>query len=167
MQSNQLTGGVPSTLGKLTSLTQLDISNNFIGTFPPTLCKLASLASARIAGNNITNPAVFDPWLCANLTKLTYVDISNNPLGSLPMSLQNLPNLQQLCVPPSLLLLPRSSRPAGVVARVPCPILAIRCVIARRYAQNISMSQLFTGGPGPPCLPNIQQLCVRPSAHPS
>lgn len=99
LQSNQLTGGVPSTLGKLTSLTQLDISNNFIGTFPPTLCKLASLASARIAGNNITNPAVFDPWLCANLTKLTYVDISNNPLGSLPMSLQNLPNLQQLCVP--------------------------------------------------------------------
>lgn len=83
---------LPISIGKLSDLVELDISENKIMALPPGISGLQSLRKFDIHSNQLINlPDTF-----GELVNLTYVDLHANRLKSLPASFGNLTNLISL-----------------------------------------------------------------------
>jgi len=84
-QGNAYTGGILSALGRLTSLTTLELSLVPIGgKIPAQLGNLANLTFLELDGDQLTGAV---PAQLANLTRLTYLNVGNNRLTQLPVLL--------------------------------------------------------------------------------
>lgn len=90
-----LNGSIPNnTLGALTALTVLELSNNFLsGSIPYDIFNLRNLMHLGLANNRLTG--ILPQWI--NLYQLLKLDLSENLLsGALPNSLGNLRSLNVL-----------------------------------------------------------------------
>ncbi|XP_034923102.1 probable LRR receptor-like serine/threonine-protein kinase At1g07650 isoform X2 [Populus alba] len=92
---NNLTGPLPSYLGRITTLRYLNIQNNmFSGTVPPELGNLTNLENITLSANNLTGEL---PLALANLTKLKELRLSsNNFIGRIPDFIQSWKQLDKL-----------------------------------------------------------------------
>ncbi|KAJ9678799.1 hypothetical protein PVL29_020865 [Vitis rotundifolia] len=97
ISSCNFTGLVPSPLGHLPQLSYLDLSNNsFSGQIPSFMANLTQLTILTLADNQLSGQ--IPSWLM-NLTQLTVLDLGRNNLeGGIPSSLFELVNLQFLSV---------------------------------------------------------------------
>ncbi|CAI5477862.1 unnamed protein product, partial [Closterium sp. Yama58-4] len=95
LHSNRLTGSIPSTFGRLTSLTDLALHNNSLdGTIPDSITRISSLVDLRLGGNKLLGSI---PGAIGNLTALTRLSLANNSLsGTIPDSIGNIPTLASL-----------------------------------------------------------------------
>jgi internalin A len=84
--------GLPESLGKLTSLQELDLMSNQLTSLPEWVGKLTSLQTLDLWGNQLTS---LPEWV-GKLTSLQTLDLSRNQLANLPESLGNLISLQTL-----------------------------------------------------------------------
>ena len=93
--SNQLTGTIPSELGKLSSLTWLQLlDNQLTGTIPPELGMLSSLTFLALSANQLTGPI---PPELGQLSSLEGLRLSENALtGPIPPELGQLSRLERL-----------------------------------------------------------------------
>ncbi|KAG8047987.1 hypothetical protein GUJ93_ZPchr0008g13590 [Zizania palustris] len=85
---------LPDSIGKLTGLVILDISENRVLALPDAIGKLFSLTKLDIHANRITQL----PESVGDLRNLVYLNIRVNQLTSLPASLGRLLNLEELDV---------------------------------------------------------------------
>ncbi|KAF2321407.1 hypothetical protein GH714_040999 [Hevea brasiliensis] len=80
--NNNITGHLPSELGRLSILKTLDLSNNFFnGQIPSTLSNLKNLQYLRLNNNTLYGPI---PSSLANMTQLSFLDLSYNLTGPVP-----------------------------------------------------------------------------------
>ncbi|CBI38639.3 unnamed protein product, partial [Vitis vinifera] len=93
ISSCNFTGLVPSPLGHLPQLSYLDLSNNsFSGQIPSSMANLTQLTFLVLSFNNFSIPS----WLM-NLTQLTVLELGTNNLeGGIPMELNMLLKLKNL-----------------------------------------------------------------------
>ena len=92
---NNLRGTIAPELGRLTSATDLRLSNNFLaGGIPATLGSMTSLEILRLSNNALSGPV---PDQLTNLGNLVELRLHQNRLtGELPRGLMSLPNLKRL-----------------------------------------------------------------------
>lgn len=91
-----LTGPIPDSISSLTRLTELDLDNGFTGRIPPWIGNLTQLTKLYLSSIGETSPRPFPTWI-GNLTQLTELNLSSNELnGSIPDSISNLTNLSSL-----------------------------------------------------------------------
>ncbi|WJX94035.1 Plant intracellular Ras-group-related LRR protein 4, variant 2 [Trifolium repens] len=83
---------LPDSLGKLSSLITLDLSQNRIINLPYTIGKLSSLTYLDLHANQIKEL----PDSIENLINLTHLNVSGNMLSSLPHSFTKLTRLEEL-----------------------------------------------------------------------
>jgi Leucine-rich repeat (LRR) protein len=95
LAGNQLTGSIPTELGKLTNLRELNLSDNQLtGSIPTELGKLTNLRELRLSRNQLTGSI---PTELGNLSNLEFLSLYENDLaGSIPSELGNLSNLEFL-----------------------------------------------------------------------
>lgn len=75
LESNKLTGSIPSTLGLVTSLEVVRLDNNSLaGTVPSNINNLTRVSEMYLSNNGLTGPL---PNL-TRMDRLTYLDMSNN-----------------------------------------------------------------------------------------
>lgn len=83
---------LPTTIGNLSSLTKLDLSSNMIIELPNTIGNLIGLIHLDLKGNNLTSlPAALGKLSC-----LHELDLSSNKIDVLPDSIGNLMSLKKL-----------------------------------------------------------------------
>ncbi|XP_073156616.1 uncharacterized protein [Henckelia pumila] len=83
---------LPLSLGKLSTLTELYLSENHIMALPTSIADLSALMKLDVRGNQLINlPSCF-----GEMCNLTDVDLSSNMLKSIPESFGNLTNLINL-----------------------------------------------------------------------
>ncbi|XP_006659578.1 plant intracellular Ras-group-related LRR protein 4 [Oryza brachyantha] len=85
---------LPDSIGKLTGLVTLDISENRLLALPEAIGKLLSLTKLDLHANRITQL----PESIGDLRSLVYLNMRGNQLASLPSSLGRLLNLEELDV---------------------------------------------------------------------
>ncbi|CAM8879572.1 unnamed protein product [Rhodiola kirilowii] len=83
---------LPDSIGKLSTLMVLDLSENRIATLPATIGGLASLTKLDLHSNRIIEL----PEAIGNLFSLVILDLRGNQLASLPATIGRLLNLEQL-----------------------------------------------------------------------
>ncbi|CAI9110435.1 OLC1v1010454C1 [Oldenlandia corymbosa var. corymbosa] len=83
---------LPDSLGKLSSLISLDLSENRIVALPDTIGGLSSLQKLDLRGNRIVEL----PESVGDLLNLVYLNLSGNQLRSLPPTFARLVRLQEL-----------------------------------------------------------------------
>ena len=95
LSNNDLTGSIPSSLGSLTNLLYLDIAaTQLTGSIPSSLGSLTNLEDLDLHFNQLTGSI---PSSLGSLTNLTTLWLGDNQLtGSIPSSLGSLTNLTQL-----------------------------------------------------------------------
>ncbi|KAJ1441594.1 Serine-threonine/tyrosine-protein kinase, catalytic domain [Sesbania bispinosa] len=95
LEDNQLGGPLPPSLGNLRSLLRLLLSaNNFTGTIPETLGNLNNLTQFRIDGSSLSGKI---PSFIGNWTKLERLDLQGTSLeGPIPPAISGLTNLKEL-----------------------------------------------------------------------
>ncbi|OMP05203.1 hypothetical protein CCACVL1_02007 [Corchorus capsularis] len=95
LSNNRLTGQIPATLGQLLSLSVLDLSSNSLaGSIPSSFGSLRNLTSLDISSNNLTGPI---PLGIGVLSKLQSLNLSSNSLtSSIPAQLGDLRSLVDL-----------------------------------------------------------------------
>ena len=95
LRNSQLTGTIPSELGKLSSLQVLSLHHNQLtGTIPPELGGLSNLQQLYLNNNQLTGAI---PSELGSLQHLTSLWLSNNQLtGGIPSELGSLSNLVQV-----------------------------------------------------------------------
>ena len=96
LDSCKFTGMIPSSLSHLTQLSILDLSFNlFTGQISQSLTSLSSsLSILNLGGNNLHGPI---PQMCTNPSSLRMIDLSENQFqGQIPISLANCTMLEQL-----------------------------------------------------------------------
>ncbi|KAH9319479.1 hypothetical protein KI387_021248, partial [Taxus chinensis] len=103
LASNKLEGSIPSDIGNLTKLTELDLHNNsFNGTVPSTLGHLPHLERLSLHKNNLDG---IIPKSLGQAKKLGLLSLGENMLsGRIPDSLGDLPQLRQLLLSRNQLL---------------------------------------------------------------
>ncbi|KAF9682079.1 hypothetical protein SADUNF_Sadunf05G0071100 [Salix dunnii] len=85
---------LPGTIGGLSSLTKLDLHSNRIGELPGSIGDLLSLVVLDVRGNQLSSlPATF-----GRLVRLQDLDLSSNRLSSLPDTIGSLVSLKKLNV---------------------------------------------------------------------
>jgi Leucine-rich repeat (LRR) protein len=95
LESNELTGTIPTELGNLSNLTRLSLSSNKLtGTIPTELGNLSNLTRLSLSSNQLTGTI---PTELGNLSNLTRLSLSSNQLtGTIPTELGNLSQLEYL-----------------------------------------------------------------------
>ena len=95
LSNNQLTGRVPVSLGNLSQLGGLELQNNQLsGEIPPELGNLSRLWGLNLAGNALSGPI---PPELGNLANLDWLKLDQNQLsGPIPPELGNLVDLEFL-----------------------------------------------------------------------
>ena len=95
LAGTSFSGELPTSIGRLGSLTDLDISScNFTGLVPSSLGHLTQLSGLDLSFNLFSGPI---PSFLANLTQLTILSLGNNQLiGQIPSWLMNLTQLTKL-----------------------------------------------------------------------
>tara|TARA_X000001036_G_scaffold308126_1_gene286770 strand:+ start:222 stop:932 length:711 start_codon:yes stop_codon:yes gene_type:complete len=90
-----LTGSIPSDIGNLTNLWNLNLGwNQLTGSIPPEIGNLTNLNYLNLNDNQLTGEI---PSEIGNLTNLYHLDLSNNQLtGAIPSEIGNLTNLEWL-----------------------------------------------------------------------
>ncbi|XP_019177399.1 PREDICTED: plant intracellular Ras-group-related LRR protein 4-like [Ipomoea nil] len=83
---------LPDSIGKLSGLITLDLSENRLIALPTTIGGLASLQKLKLSGNRIGEL----PDSIGDLLQLISLDLGGNHLKSLPVSIARLVNLQEL-----------------------------------------------------------------------
>ncbi|KAL0872515.1 hypothetical protein Bca101_022220 [Brassica carinata] len=83
---------LPDSIGKLSTLTSLDLSENNIVVLPNTIGGLASLTNLDLRSNRINQL----PESIGELLNLVYLDLSGNQLSSLPSTFSRLLQLEEL-----------------------------------------------------------------------
>ncbi|CAH8344458.1 unnamed protein product [Eruca vesicaria subsp. sativa] len=83
---------LPDSIGKLSTLTSLDMSENHIVVLPNTIGGLSSLTNLDLRSNRISNL----PESIGELINLVYLNLSGNQLSSLPSSFSKLLQLEEL-----------------------------------------------------------------------
>ena len=91
LSSNQLTQ-LPSEIGNLTKLTDLDLRGNQLTILPTEIGNLTQLTYLNLSNNKLTQL----PTEIGNLTQLTYLYLSSNELTQLPTEIGNLTQLTWL-----------------------------------------------------------------------
>ena len=95
LANNHLTGRIPSNLGDLANLQEMDLSDNHLtGSIPPELGNLANLRKLDLDYNWLRGPIPSELSNLANLERL--VLLANQLTGPIPPELANLANLEQL-----------------------------------------------------------------------
>lgn len=95
LSDNAITGSIPATLGSLSQLTFLRIKGcQLSGSIPPELGNLSSMDYFNLRSNNLSGsiPAELGLMSTATSIRLYY----NNLTGTIPKELGNIPNLQTL-----------------------------------------------------------------------
>ncbi|KAK4268414.1 hypothetical protein QN277_025077 [Acacia crassicarpa] len=95
MSTNNISGAIPVSIGELKSLFILDLSDNKInGSIPSEIEGLISLSELRLQRNFLTGRIPTQIDKCSSLTSL---NLSHNKLaGSIPSAIANLHNLQHM-----------------------------------------------------------------------
>ncbi|KAI4376050.1 hypothetical protein MLD38_013848 [Melastoma candidum] len=95
LRSCSISGSIPSSLGNLTNLTGLFLSdNNLTGVIPSSLGKLLRILNLDFSRNSLSGSI---PSSFTSLKNLTFLGLSSNALsGSIPMGFGSLTGLQQL-----------------------------------------------------------------------
>ena len=95
LESNNLSGSLPATIGNLSELQVLNLyDNQLMDSLPSSLGNLSRLKVLRLTKNNLTGKI---PASLGNLSKLQRLLLTDNNLaGSIPLSLSNLYNLGEL-----------------------------------------------------------------------
>ena len=94
-ENNSFNGTIPSDIGKLTKLRDINLANNALtGTIPPEIGLLKNLTELDLANNTLTGTIPPEIGLLKNLTEL---DLANNALtGTIPSEIGLLKNLEIL-----------------------------------------------------------------------
>ncbi|UCH11039.1 MAG: leucine-rich repeat domain-containing protein [Fidelibacterota bacterium] len=92
LYDNNLTGTIPTEIGDLTELTNLNLNNNNLsGNLPAEIGSLAKLTGLALSNNDLSGNI---PTGIGNLTELTSLGLSNNNLsGNLPAEIGSLTKL--------------------------------------------------------------------------
>ncbi|GLJ40867.1 hypothetical protein SUGI_0845420 [Cryptomeria japonica] len=85
---------LPSAIGGLTRLTKLDLHSNQLHSLPDSIGELSSLTELDLRGNRLTKL----PATIGNISTLVNLDVSSNHLSSLPESIGQLTNLKILSI---------------------------------------------------------------------
>ncbi|XP_004500811.1 probable LRR receptor-like serine/threonine-protein kinase At2g16250 [Cicer arietinum] len=94
LSDNNLTGNVPHSLGQLSGLSVLDLSRNSLnGIIPISFGFLVNLSYLDMSGNFLAGPV---PSGLGTLSRLKYLNLSGNDLSSLPAQLGGLTSLVDL-----------------------------------------------------------------------
>ncbi|XP_004253249.2 plant intracellular Ras-group-related LRR protein 4 [Solanum lycopersicum] len=83
---------IPDSLGKLSNLVTLDLSENRIAVLPTTIGGLSSLQKLDLHGNKIVEL----PDSIGDLLNLVYLDLNGNNLKTLPLTLARLTHLEEV-----------------------------------------------------------------------
>jgi len=91
LSDNNLIGNVPESLGQLSALSVLDLSRNSLaGSIPTSFAFLGNLSSLDMSANFLSGPI---PPEIGSLSRLQYLNLSNNGLATLPTQLGGLTSL--------------------------------------------------------------------------
>ncbi|XP_010530982.1 PREDICTED: plant intracellular Ras-group-related LRR protein 4-like [Tarenaya hassleriana] len=83
---------LPNTIGGLSSLTKLDLHSNRISQLPDSIGNLLNLVHLNLSGNHLSSL----PSVLSRLVRLEELDLSSNSLSVLPESIGSLVNLKKL-----------------------------------------------------------------------
>ncbi|CAL5387461.1 unnamed protein product [Camellia sinensis] len=102
ISNTNISGPIPSSIGQLTNLTTLDLSlNHFNSSIPPKIGKLKNLVEMNIHGNILRGSILSS---IGQLTNLTSLHLSSNRLnGFIPLEIGTLQNLVDMYVDQNIL----------------------------------------------------------------
>lgn len=119
---------LPEGIGKLSQLTELDVSGNQLTSLPENIGKLSQLTELRICRLGLQEV----PHWVRQLSKLKSLDLSYNPLKILPDWLGDMTELQRLDLSSlQLTVIPRSFLKLNI------PFLADRNVLQKNHFKGI------------------------------
>jgi Leucine-rich repeat (LRR) protein len=111
LRSNQFSE-IPSTIGDLSRMVDLNLSFNSLTRLPSTIGALTNLTRLDVSGNQISEI----PATIGNLAKLCDLDLSIFNLKTLPLTIGNLANLDCMKIFPNQLELQTSEEHAMYIA---------------------------------------------------